>query len=157
MIRKTAGLLRRHGYTVERVRVFPFAARLRGEYSLLAKRRGELYSFYFLLCKRRHYRYHFDSRERLTLYMSNRIIIRGRRTGIVQVRIAGRHRLKWQTPTSTAPTFVLLMNKLPDLITDTKTKEGGLGNGDLICGTAQLYDLSAFSERIEQGKFPDNG
>ena len=161
LIRKTAGLLKRHGYTVERIRVFPFAARLRGEYSLLAKRRGELYSFYFLLCKRRHYRYHFDSRERLTLYASNRVIIGGKfhahRTGIVQTRIAGKHRLKWQTPSSTAPTFVLVMNKLPDLITDAKTTSGGLGNGDRICGTAQLYDLSAFSEAIEQEKFPDNG
>ncbi|MBQ7376995.1 MAG: hypothetical protein IJW71_01565 [Clostridia bacterium] len=162
LIRKTAELLKQHGYEIKRIRVFPFAARARGEYSLLAQRRGALYSFYFLIRKRRHYRYHFDSRTRLSLYESNRVMINSgrfyaRRSNIVQIRRAAKHHLKWQVPADTEPTFVLLMNKFPDLITDAKTTGGGLGNGDLICDAVHLYDFPAFSERIEQGIFPNNG
>ena len=163
LLSKTASLLKRQGYMIRRVRIFPFASFFRGEYSLLAEKRGELYSFFFLVRKRWHYRYHFDSRERLEFYASNRLMIIGRgrfyshRTIMVQTRRAGKHRLKWQVPTDKTPTFLLILNKYPDLVTDATQVKQGFGNGDLICDTVRLYDFKGFSEAIKDEKFRKNG
>jgi hypothetical protein len=158
LVRKTEKLLKSHGYEVERVKIRPFSARFRGTYSLLAKKQGVSYSFFFLLRKHRGYRYHFESRERLEFYASNRLMIIGRgrfyshRTIMVQTRLAGKHRLDWQSPSEKSPTFILVMNQFPDVITDEKTFSGSLGNGDLICDTVHLYDFSGFSEAVKDEK-----
>ena len=49
LLSKTARLLKRQGYSIHHYRIFPFASFFRGEYSLLAEKGGEFYSFFFLI------------------------------------------------------------------------------------------------------------
>lgn len=162
LVRKTKKLLKQYGWQIKKTKILPFGSFLRGHYSILASKGEQTYSILFLLCKRRYYRYHFADAHILKMYVTNRVMLRTsglqtvHRTNILQTKKVGERILEWQTIKGIPTTKFLIMNKLPDCVTDAKTKEGGLGNGDLICDTVHLYDFSGFSEAVKDEKLREN-
>lgn len=114
----------------------PFASRLKGRYSVTFRKDGKTICAILLIKKRKYQRYHFANIDYLEFYRSNRVVFNSTRTrgaiisDLVETKLVGKQKLSWDA----ADINIVVFNKIPDHITDSKTKNL-LGKGDKICGT----------------------
>ena len=129
----------------------PFAAGLKGRYSVTFNKDGKTICATLLMKKRKYQRYHFESLERLEFYSSNRAVFNSIKTrgavisNLVETKLVGNQRLAWDE----AYVNLVVFNKIPDHITDSKTKNL-LGKGDKICGTeTYIADVEHLMQMIK--------
>ena len=114
----------------------PFASRLKGRYSVTFRKDGKTICAILLIKKRKYQRYHFANIDYLEFYRSNRVVFNSTRvrgaviSNLVETKLVGKQKLSWDA----ADINIVVFNKIPDHITDSKTKNL-LGKGDKICGT----------------------
>ena len=124
----------------------PFAARLHGRYSVTFKINGKIICARLLIKQIKYQRYHFESAELIEFYRSNRVVFQSTKergatvSDLVETKKVGRQPLKWEE----ADRNIIIFNKIPDHITDSKQKEL-LGNGYKVCGTeTYIADVESF-------------
>ena len=133
---KVKKALKNSGCEIIKTHFNPFASRLKGRYSVAFKKDGKKICAALLMKKRKYQRYHFENLESLEFYSSNRVVFNSIKTrgavisNLVETKLVGKQRLTWDT----SDLNVVVFNKIPDHITDSKTKNL-LGIGDNVCGT----------------------
>lgn len=128
----------------------PFAARFHGRFSVTFKTEGRTVNALLLMRKRKYQRYHFESAQDLEFYRSTRVVFNSTKiqgatvSNLVETKMVGKQRLMW----SEADCNIVVFDKLPDHITDSKTKNL-LGRGDRICCTnIYISDLASLKEYL---------
>jgi len=149
---KVKKALKKSGCEIIKVCFNPFAARLHGRYSVTFKSNGKIINALLLIRRRKYQRYHFERADYLEFYRSNRVVFNSTKvygakiSNLVEVKKVGDQSLKWEE----ADRNIVLFDKLPDHITDSKQKEL-LGKGDKVCGTDTcIADIEAFSEYLTE-------
>ena len=148
---KVKKALKKSGCEIIKIHFNPFAARLQGRYSMTFKMKDEIITATLLLRKKKYLRYHFEGIELIELYRSTRVAVRNsaasaRVSGFVETKLVGKQKLKWDE----ADRNIIIFNKIPDHITDSKQKEL-LGKGDKVCGTeTYIADIESFSEYLTE-------
>ena len=140
--------LKNSGCEIIKTHFNPFASRLKGRYSVTFKKDGKTICAILLIKKRKYQRYHFANIDYLEFYRSNRVVFNSTRargaviSDLVETKIVGRQKLIWDA----ADCNIIIFNKIPDHITDSKTKNP-LGKGDKICGEkTYVADITSLSE-----------
>ena len=148
---KVKKTLKNGGCEIIKTHFNPFASRLKGRYSVTFKKDGKAICAILLMKKRKYQRYHFESLERLEFYSSNRAVFNSIKTrgavisNLVETKLVGNQRLAWDE----ADVNLVVFNKIPDHITDSKTKNL-LGKGDKICGTeTYIADVEHLMQMIK--------
>ena len=138
--------LENNGCEIIKIGFNPFAARLHGRYSVTFKRNGKIICARLLIKQIKYQRYHFESAELIEFYRSNRVVFQSTKvlgatvSDLVETKKVGRQPLKWEE----ADCNIIIFNKIPDHITDSKTKNL-LGKGDKVCGTeTYIADVESF-------------
>ncbi len=157
LLQKAKRAIKKSGCEIIRVRFNPFAERLHGRYSVTFKRNGKMICARFLIKQIKYPRYHFESKELIEFYRSNRVVfqstkIRGASiSDLVETKRVGRQNLFWDE----AEHNIIIFNKMPDHITDSKQKEL-LYKGDRVCQKgAYLTDISSFGEYMNKTEEAD--
>ena len=151
-LQKVKKTLKKNGCEIIKTHFNPFAARLHGRYSVAFKSNGKIINALLLIRRRKYQRYHFERADYLEFYQSNRVVFRSIKSrgatisDLVETKLVGKQKLKWEE----ADCNIIIFNKIPDHITDSKQKEL-LGKGDKVCG-AETYiaDLESFSEYLSE-------
>lgn len=134
--RKVRSVLLRHGYTARRTRRSLYTS------FVLAENRDGKLSICLLLRKRRFYRYHFVSPTQIefwvtSFWVATRNTSLYRSLGSVVARgatfhsILGGQRLAWHDAEGEA-TRILVMDRMPNRVTDASPESGELVEGDYI-------------------------
>ena len=147
-IGKVKKALKNSGCEIIKTHFNPFASRLKGRYSVTFRKDGKTVCAILLIKKRKYQRYHFANIDYLEFYRSNRVVFNSTRargaviSNLVETKLVGKQKLTWDA----ADCNIVIFNKIPDHITDSKTKNP-LGKGDKICG-AETYiaDITSLSE-----------
>ena len=151
LLQKVKKALKKSGCEIIKIHFNPFAARLQGRYSVKFKTKDKIITATLLLRKKKYLRYHFEGIELIELYRSTRVAVRNSATsarvsGFVETKLVGKQKLKWDE----ADRNIIIFNKIPDHITDSKQKEL-LGKGDKVCGTeTYIADIESFSEYLTE-------
>ena len=133
---KVKKALKNSGCEIIKTYFNPFASRLKGRYSVTFRKDGKTICAILLIKKRKYQRYHFANIDYLEFYRSNRVVFNSTRirgaiiSDLVETKLVGKQKLSWDA----ADINIVVFNKIPDHITDSKTKNL-LGKGDKICGT----------------------
>jgi hypothetical protein len=146
--RRVRSVLLRHGYTARRTRCSLYTS------FVLAENRDGKLSICLLLRKRRFYRYHFVSPTQIEFWATSFwVATRNRSLGLVARgatfhSILGGQRLAWQDAEGEA-TRILLMDKMPNRVTDASPESGELVEGDaLLRGDVTLLTPEGLSEYL---------
>jgi hypothetical protein len=129
--RRVRSVLLRHGYTARRTRCSLYTS------FVLAENRDGKLSICLLLRKRRFYRYHFVSPTQIEFWATSFFAAtRNRSLGLVARgatfhSILGGQRLAWQDAEGEA-TRILVMDRMPNRVTDASPESGELSEGDCI-------------------------
>lgn len=106
----------------------------------------------FILKKRSYIHYHFDSKQRVILYKYVRAVYNHSKVFGPKIarnterRYAGKIRLIWEGDKSKDSKYIVLFDRLPDMISNSRKKEG-FYSGDTICGEdVYLYDLKSLEK-----------
>ena len=147
-LQKVKKALKNNSCEIVKVCFNPFAARLHGRYSVTFKSNGKIINALLLIRRRKYQRYHFSSIQELEFYRSNRVVFNSTKTygatisNLVETKKVGRQPLKWDD----ADRNIIIFNKIPDHITDSKQKEL-LGKGDKVCETeTYIADLETLNQ-----------
>ena len=145
-LKKVKKELKKNGCEIIKTHFNPFASRLKGRYSVTFRKDGKTICAILLIKKRKYQRYHFANIDYLEFYRSNRVVFNSTRTrgaiisDLVETKLVGKQKLSWDV----ADINIVVFNKIPDHITDSKTKNP-LGKGDKICGTeTYITDIDVF-------------
>ena len=135
----------------------PFAERLHGRYSVTFKRNGKIICARFLIKHIKYPRYHFEEADLVEFYCSNRVVFQSTKergaviSDLVETKKVGEQRLMWDE----SEYNVIVFNKMPDHITDSKQKEL-LNKGDQVCQNgAYLTDIASFGEYMNKTEEAD--
>ena len=129
--RRVRAVLLRHGYTARRTRCSLYTS------FVLAENQDRKLSICLLLRKRRFYRYHFVSPTQVEFWVTSFFVAtRNRSLGLVARgatfhSILGGQRLAWQDAEGEA-TRILVMDRMPNRVTDSSPESGELVEGDCI-------------------------
>ena len=150
-MKKVKKTLKNSGCEIIKTHFNPFASRLKGRYSITFKKDGKTICATLLMKKRKYQRYHFANIDYLEFYRSNRVVFNSTRTrgaiisDLVETKLVGNQKLIWDE----ADVNLVVFNKIPDHITDSKTKNL-LGKGDKICGTeTYIADVEHLMQMIK--------
>lgn len=149
-LQKVKKALKNNGCEIIKVCFNPFSARLHGRYSVTFKRNGKTINALLLIRRRKYQRYHFENADYLEFYRSNRVVFRSIKSrgatisNLVETKLVGKQKLKWDD----ADRNIIIFNKIPDHITDSKRKEL-LEKGDKVCGTeTYIADLESLNQYL---------
>ncbi len=147
---KIKKLLKNHGVKIIKTRFNPVTSRFHGRYGVTFQLKDKTVNALLLTRKRKYRRYHFESIENLEFYRSNRVVFKSTKiqgatmSNLVETKRVGKQKLSWDI----ADYNIVVFDKLPDHITDSKTKNP-LGIGDKICGTeTYIADIESFVEYV---------
>lgn len=149
---KVKKTLKKSGCKIIKTHFNPFAARLHGRYSFTFKAKEKKVTAWLLIRRRKYQRYHFSDMENLEFYSSNRVVFNSTKilgatiSNLVETKRVGKQKLKWDK----ADCNIIIFDKIPDHITDSKQKEL-LGKGDKVCGgETYIADIESFSEYLTE-------
>lgn len=149
---KVKKALKKSGCEIIKIHFNLFAARLHGRYSVTFKAKDEIITAVLLVHRRNYQRYHFSSCDQLEFYRSNRVVFNSTKvygakiSNLVETKLVGKQKFKWDE----ADRNIIIFNRIPDHITDSKQKEL-LGKGDKVCGTETcIADIESFSEYLTE-------
>ena len=141
--------LRQKGLEVRRTRL------LFGKGYVVAENAEETVDVYFLLLKRKYYRYHFVNPTLVEQWKTTFSVARSSKRGTVargaaDTRMVGRQNLSWrQFVEERKVQRFIVMNKLPDGISDAANREMP-GEGDRICNSdVTLWSLEGFQKEMQ--------
>ena len=150
LFQKIKKTIKKRGCEIIKSAFNPFSARLHGRYLVTFKSNGKIINALLLIRRKKYQRYHFENADYLEFYQSNRVVFRSIKSrgatisDLVETKLVGKQKLKWDE----AHCNIVLFDKLPDHITDSKQKEL-LGKGDKVCGTeTYIADIESFSEYL---------
>lgn len=149
---KVKKTLKKSGCEIIKTHFNPFATRLQGRYSVTFKAKEKKVTANLLVRRRKYQRYHFSDMENLEFYSSNRVVFNSTKilgatiSNLVETKRVGKQKLKWDK----ADCNIIIFDKIPDHITDSKQKNL-LGNGDKVCGgETYIADIESFSEYLTE-------
>ena len=149
---KVKKTLKKSGCDIIKTHFNPFATRLHGRYSFTFKAKEKKVTARLLIRRRKYQRYHFADMENLEFYSSNRVVFNSTKilgatiSNLVETKRVGKQKLKWDK----ADCNIIIFDKIPDHITDSKQKEL-LGKGDKVCGgETYIADIESFSEYLTE-------
>ena len=134
-----------NGYTIQHFSISPMCK----SHHIVASKGDKAIKIFVLNVTRAYLTYHFDTINKLELYKSTRLAIKPRvgQANIisdhVDTKMIGSKKLHWQNSDFENATCIVLFNKLPSVVKDS-TSRTALGNGDIICNKAILYDIKGF-------------
>ena len=147
-LQKVKKALKNNSCEIVKVCFNPFAARLHGRYSVTFKSNGKIINALLLIRRKKYQRYHFESAELIEFYRSNRVVFRSTKvrgatiSDLVETKLVGKQKLKWEK----SDCNIIIFNKIPDNITDSKQKEL-LGKGDKVCATeTYIADIESLNQ-----------
>ena len=157
LFQKAKKAIKKSGCDIIKTRFNPFAERLHGRYSVTFKRNGKIICARFLIKHIKYPRYHFEEADLVEFYCSNRVVFQSTKergaviSDLVETKKVGEQRLMWDE----SEYNVIVFNKMPDHVTDSKQKEL-LYKGDNVCQNgAYLTDIASFGEYMNKTEEAD--
>lgn len=150
-VHRIKSILRQKGMQVKRTRIFP------GWGYVVAETPTETVDVCFLLRKKKYYRYHFCSTNRVEYWKTTFSVARSSKRGTVargaaDTRMVGRQEISWRQFVEERRVHrYVVMNRLPDSISDAARREE-VSDGDCICGSdIVLISLQKFENETWNG------
>lgn len=147
---KVKKCLKKSRLQVEKIRLF-----IRKGY-ILAKNGTGTIEVCLLPRRRKFCRYHFSDEKHIEFWKSTRLVVKRSQSGYitkgaVDTRMVGKAIIRWSTLNTEKPSKqMIVMNKLPNNISDSAKKEE-LSSGDFICSSnIVLFDLDGFINYINK-------
>ena len=145
--------LKKQGISNVRSTFLPWGSRFHGSYRLLFPYKNETVQIILFIRKRKYIRYHFETEDRLECYRTNRVVFNNIKakgatvSNMTETKLVGKQRLFWN---SSATVRIVLFDKLPPLVSDSKKKEA-IGVGERMeSADAYLFDWSLFCKHTEK-------
>ena len=145
--------LKKQGISNVRSIFLPWGSRFHGNYCLLFPYKNETVQIILLIKKSKYPCYHFEAADRLECYRTNRVIFNDIKakgatvSSLTETKLVGKQRLSWE---SSATVRVVLFDKLPPLVSDSKKKEA-IGVGERMESVeAYLLDWNSFCKHTEK-------
>ena len=157
LVFKVKKLLTKNGYTVTQTSFVPNLKNCKC-YHISGNKDGKTVNVYITKRRNSYVTYHFENENKAELYKHTRLTIKPqvRQAYIVSPHVerrkTGEENFFWQNEDFNENTEnILLFNKLPNKITDTKSQVS-LANGDKICDKVILYDIKGYINYINSKK-----
>ena len=101
--------------------------------------------------KNKYVRYHFNSADKVSFYKSVVVASKNGKgvSRFSETRLTGKRKIKWSDEGSVSER-ILVIDKLPNRITDRLTNNRELGNGDKVCSDFYIYDYEGFVKHISE-------
>ena len=151
LVHRIKSILRKKGMQVKRTRIFL------GWGYVVAETPSETVDVCFLLRKKKYYRYHFCSTNRVEYWKTTFSVARSSKRGTVargaaDTRMVGRQEISWRQFVEERRVYrYVVMNRLPDSISDAARREE-VSDGDCICGSdIVLISLQKFENETWNG------
>ena len=111
----------------------------------------KVFNIVILNRKNKYARYHFDSSNNVSFYKSVVITSKNGKgvSRFSETRLTGKRKIKWSDESGISEK-ILVIDKMPNRVTDSLTNNRELGNGDKVCSDFYIYDYEGFVKYISK-------
>ncbi len=111
----------------------------------------KIFNIVVLNRKNKYIRYHFDSSNKVSFYKSVVVASKNGKgvSKFSETRLTGKRKIKWSDDDGISEK-ILVIDKMPNRVTDSLTRNRELGNGDKVCSDFYIYDYDGFVKHISK-------